>query len=84
MASPRQDLEALLSLINQAAHDAIDQYQSTEFPSLDVPARLPQDDLPLKRALRILEGACFQLCTTLAPPDLVMFRVSSLSVSQRA
>jgi hypothetical protein len=39
-------------------------------PSLDAPHPLDysQNALALKRAIRVLEGACEQLCTTLAQP----------------
>ncbi|THH16200.1 hypothetical protein EW146_g4400 [Bondarzewia mesenterica] len=74
----KDDLYSLLSLINKATEDAIHQYEiaGCDIPSLDAQAHLPQNDIPLRRALRLLEGACFQLCTTLSPPELIIFNRS--------
>ncbi|KAF8839427.1 S-adenosyl-L-methionine-dependent methyltransferase [Paxillus ammoniavirescens] len=72
--SNRAKLESLLRLVNSAAQEAIAMYEkagddapsieSTEFHPLDEAI----DQVALKRTIRILEGACAQLCTTLAPP----------------
>ncbi|KAI0693727.1 S-adenosyl-L-methionine-dependent methyltransferase [Cytidiella melzeri] len=77
MPSPADDIRLLLKLINSAAEDAIQQYESA---GCDVPSikstttpKLPQDSLPLKRSLRILEGACQQLVVTLTPPDIAVY-----------
>ena len=67
-------LEGLLTLINTAARDAIALYEQHggDVPSIDQADPHPLDDavdpMALKRAIRTLEGACAQLCTTLAPP----------------
>ncbi|KAG2366736.1 O-methyltransferase-domain-containing protein [Suillus spraguei] len=66
-------LEALLTLINTSARDAIALYeQYGDVPSIDQTEPHPLDEavdqVALKSAIRILEGACAQICTTLAPP----------------
>ncbi|KAG2366698.1 O-methyltransferase-domain-containing protein [Suillus spraguei] len=66
-------LEALLTLINTSARDAIALYeQYGDVPSIDQMEPHPLDDavdqMALRSAIRILEGACAQICTTLAPP----------------
>ncbi|KAG2364023.1 O-methyltransferase-domain-containing protein [Suillus spraguei] len=66
-------LEALLTLINTSARDAIALYeQYDDVPSIDQTEPHPLDDavdqIALKNAIRTLEGACAQICTTLAPP----------------
>ncbi|KAH9949707.1 S-adenosyl-L-methionine-dependent methyltransferase [Amylocystis lapponica] len=82
--SGNAEVEALLELINTATHDALSQYdknvqdipslQSTDQRSLSTMS----GNLPLKRAIRLLEGACGQLCATLAPPaHTVINRVQS-------
>ncbi|KAG2109388.1 O-methyltransferase-domain-containing protein [Suillus discolor] len=67
-------LEALLTLINTSARDAITLYeQYGEVPAIDQMEPHPLDDAidqtALKSAIRILEGACAQICATLAPPS---------------
>ncbi|KAI6130910.1 hypothetical protein EV401DRAFT_1850806, partial [Pisolithus croceorrhizus] len=67
-------LEALLEIINSSARLAIAEYKkhgnsvptvhSTEFHPLD----FATDTVALKKAVRLLEGACQQLCASLAPP----------------
>ncbi|KAG1817962.1 S-adenosyl-L-methionine-dependent methyltransferase [Suillus subaureus] len=66
-------LEALLTLINTSARDAIALYeQYGDVPAIDQTEPHPLDDavdqVALKSAIRTLEGACAQICTTLAPP----------------
>ncbi|KAG1828562.1 hypothetical protein EV424DRAFT_1385682 [Suillus variegatus] len=66
-------LEALLTLINTSARDAIALYeQYGDAPAIDQaelhPLDSAVDQVALKSAVRILEGACAQICTTLAPP----------------
>ncbi|KIJ09826.1 hypothetical protein PAXINDRAFT_86916 [Paxillus involutus ATCC 200175] len=73
--SNRAKLESLLKLVNSAAQEAIAMYEkagdyvpsidSTEFHPLDEAI----DQVALKKSIRVLEGACAQLCTTLAPPS---------------
>ncbi|KAI5988147.1 S-adenosyl-L-methionine-dependent methyltransferase [Pisolithus albus] len=68
-------LETLLEIINSSARQAISEYKkhgnavptlhSTEFHPLD----FATDTVPLKKAVRLLEGACQQLCASLAPPQ---------------
>ncbi|KZP03138.1 hypothetical protein FIBSPDRAFT_713702, partial [Athelia psychrophila] len=65
-------LEALLALITSAAHDAISEYERTgDVPSIDMvhPLDKTSASLTLRKAVRVMEGACEQLITTLAPPS---------------
>lgn len=72
--SNRARLEALLALINSAAQQAMALYEQVDgtVPSIDSAEFHPLDEaldqVELKVAVRTLEGACAQLCTTLAPP----------------
>lgn len=66
-------LEALLTLVNTSARDAIALYeQYGDVPSIDQMEPHPLDDevdqVALKSAIRTFEGACAQISTTLAPP----------------
>lgn len=73
--SGEAQLEALLEIINSSARLAIAEYKnhgnsvptihSTEFHPLD----FATDTVALKKAIRLLEGACQQLCASLAPPQ---------------
>lgn len=73
--SNRAKLESLLSIINNAAQEAIAMYEKEggDVPSLESTDSHPLDDaldtVALKSTIRTLEGACHQLCTTLAPPS---------------
>ncbi|KAJ7161877.1 S-adenosyl-L-methionine-dependent methyltransferase [Mycena crocata] len=71
----KAQVEALLALINNAAYQAVSEYDKT---GTDVPILGSVDPHPLdgsidtsalKKAIRVLEAACEQLCVTLAPPD---------------
>lgn len=79
--SARAQVESLLAIINQAAFDALDEYekygQSAPIPdSLERhPLDNAQDKLLLKKIISKLEGACEQLCTTLAPPTHTIMNV---------
>ncbi|KAL0059950.1 hypothetical protein AAF712_013299 [Marasmius tenuissimus] len=67
-------IDALLELIHSATHDAVAEYRKTGcgVPSPDDSSPHPLDSasdaLVLKKAIRVLEGACERLCTTLAQP----------------
>ncbi|KAI6026550.1 S-adenosyl-L-methionine-dependent methyltransferase [Pisolithus microcarpus] len=73
--SGEAQLEALLEIINSSARLAIAEYKnhgnsvptihSTEFHPLD----FATDTVALKKVIRPLEGACQQLCASLAPPQ---------------
>lgn len=72
--SGQAEVKALLTIINQATQDALSAYTNS---GEDVPSLSSADEgsvfsmannLALKRAVRILEGASEQLCATLAPP----------------
>jgi len=75
MSSNKAKIEALLKLVNSAAQQAIAEYENAggDVPSIDSTELHPLDDaidqVALKTAVRTLEGACAQLCTTLAPPS---------------
>jgi hypothetical protein len=66
-------LEALLTMINASARDAIALYEKYgDVPAIDQmephPLDSEVDQVALKSAIRTLEGACAQICATLAPP----------------
>jgi hypothetical protein len=78
------ELRALLSLIHESAQQAIETYENygNGVPSLDSldshPIESQSGKLVLHKAIRILEGACEQLCSTLAPPGHTVFNVRFL------
>jgi hypothetical protein len=88
MMSGEAQLEALLEIITTSARQAIAEYkkhgngvdvptiQSVEFHPLD----FKEDTVALKRAVRSLEGACQQLCASLAPPQHTVVNVSLASI----
>lgn len=79
MMTARAKLDALLSVLHSAAHEAITEYERTgEVPSTESahPLDFQPPSFALMNALRILEGACEQLCTTLAPPAHTLLNVS--------
>ncbi|KAI9574085.1 O-methyltransferase-domain-containing protein [Boletus coccyginus] len=74
MSTNRAKLETLLKLVNSAAQEAIAEYEKTggDAPAIDASELHPLDNIDniaLRSAIRTLEGACGQLCTTLAPPS---------------
>lgn len=79
--SARDQVESLLALIKEAAFNALDEYEKTgqPTPTLDSLSKHPLDDaedkLRLKKIISKLEGACEQLCTTLAPPTHTIMNV---------
>jgi hypothetical protein len=80
MKTPRAKLDALLALLNAAGQEAIAEYeQMGEIPSMESahPLDSQSPTLRLKRTLRVLEGACEALCTTLAPPAHTLLNVST-------
>ncbi|KAI6160962.1 S-adenosyl-L-methionine-dependent methyltransferase [Pisolithus thermaeus] len=82
--SNRVKLEALLALINSAAQQTMALYENVDatVPSIDSAEFHPLDEaldqVELKAAIRTLEGACAQLCTTLAPPGHTAMNVRRL------
>ncbi|KAG1813527.1 S-adenosyl-L-methionine-dependent methyltransferase [Suillus subaureus] len=72
---PEAKLEALLSIINSSARQAIAEYKNTGHgvPSADAttfhPLDSATDTIALKKAIRLLEGAYHQLSAILAPPQ---------------
>lgn len=81
MSTNKAKLEALLTLINSTAQQAIAEYEKAgdDVPFIDSTELHPLDDatdsIALKNAIRTLEGACAQLCVTLAPPSHTMVNV---------
>lgn len=77
----KAEVKALLGLINTATHDAMEVYERSGHgvPSAYSPQKHPLDtqttSLALKKAIRVLEGACEQLCSALAPPTHVLLNV---------
>ncbi|KAG8221630.1 S-adenosyl-L-methionine-dependent methyltransferase [Butyriboletus roseoflavus] len=74
--SAEAQLEALLEIINTSARQAIAEYKkggSNDVPTIHSkayhPIDLATDTVALKKAVRLLEGACQQLCASLAPPQ---------------
>jgi hypothetical protein len=80
-AESRAKLSSLLGLITQATHDALAVYEKSGhgIPSIHDATTHPLDNdsmtLALKKAVRTLEGACEQLCATLAPPNHTILNV---------
>ena len=76
-------LEALLDIINSSARQAIAEYKKTGHgvPGVDSttfhPLDLATDTLALRKAIRLLEGACHQLSAILAPPQHTIYNVST-------
>jgi len=75
-------LEALLDIINSSARQAIAEYKksghgvpSAESPTFH-PLDMATDTLALRKAIRLLEGAYYQLSATLAPPQHTVFNVN--------
>ncbi|KAG1905249.1 S-adenosyl-L-methionine-dependent methyltransferase [Suillus fuscotomentosus] len=76
MTEPNEiKVEALLSIINSSAREAMAEYKNTGHgvPGIDAntlhPLDFATDTLALRKAIRLLEGACEQLNTILAPPQ---------------
>jgi len=86
MSTNKAKLEALLKLINSAAQEAIAEYEKAggDVPSIDSTESHPLDNddaidnVALKNAIRTLEGACAQLCTTLAPPSHTVINLTNV------
>lgn len=83
--SAESQLEALLEIINTATRQAIAEYKKGghEVPTIHSktyhPIDFATDTVVLKKAVRLLEGACQQLCASLAPPQHTVQNVSRLS-----
>ncbi|KAG1861920.1 S-adenosyl-L-methionine-dependent methyltransferase [Suillus tomentosus] len=76
MTDPNEvKVEALLSIINSSAREAMSEYKNTGHgvPGVDTgtlhPLDFATDTLALRKAIRLLEGACEQLNAVLAPPQ---------------
>ncbi|KXN81357.1 Multifunctional cyclase-dehydratase-3-O-methyl transferase TcmN [Leucoagaricus sp. SymC.cos] len=80
-SSQAANIDRLLSLINSAARSAVAEYNKVGPgpPPLDSmqshPIDVQEDVLQLKKAIRLLEATCDQLCATLAPPQHTMMNV---------
>ncbi|KAG2098417.1 S-adenosyl-L-methionine-dependent methyltransferase [Suillus discolor] len=76
MTEPNEaKVQVLLDIINSSAHQAIAEYKKTGHgvPAIDAdtlhPLDFATDAVALRKAIRLLEGACEQLNTILAPPQ---------------
>jgi hypothetical protein len=80
----RDQIGTLLSLINTATRDAILEYEKYGhgIPNPNAVESHPLDEVPdalgLKKAIRVLEGACELLCSTLAQPMHTIINASVL------
>ena len=82
--SKEAELEALLEIINTSTRQAIAEYKkagngvptisSAEFHPLDSSLH----NVALRKATRLLEGACQQLCASLTSPQYTVLNVGSL------
>ncbi|KAG2070684.1 S-adenosyl-L-methionine-dependent methyltransferase [Suillus decipiens] len=76
-------VEALLNIINSSAREAMKEYKKNGHgvPAVDSttlhPLDLATDTLALRKAIRLLEGACQQLTAVLAPPQHTIFDIAS-------
>ncbi|KAF8645727.1 hypothetical protein AX16_007595 [Volvariella volvacea WC 439] len=72
--SGRERIKSLLELIGKAAYQALEEYEKAgdDLPLLDSTTAHPldgiTDNVALRKSIRLLEGACDQLVTSLAPP----------------
>ncbi|KAG1745173.1 S-adenosyl-L-methionine-dependent methyltransferase [Suillus lakei] len=72
-------VEVLLDIINSSAREAMTEYKNTGHgvPGIDSstfhPLDLATDTLALRKAIRLLEGACDQLHAILAPPQHTVY-----------
>ncbi|KAF9235020.1 S-adenosyl-L-methionine-dependent methyltransferase [Melanogaster broomeanus] len=80
--SAEAQLEALLEIINTSARQAIAEYKKggNDVPTIHSktfhPIDFATDTVALKRAVRLLEGACQQLCASLAPPQHTVINIT--------
>lgn len=83
MSSPttKSEISSLVSLITEAAHN-IESYYSANgenAPSLDDSKPHPLDNIPypldIRNAVQTIEGACLQLCATVARPGHTVLNV---------
>ena len=88
MPSNRTELAALLLLISEATKVVENEFQRSEqsdIPSLNELNPHPLDtkvySVEMRNALQILEGACAQLCATVARPSHTMLNVRCVSSS---
>ncbi|KAG2070682.1 S-adenosyl-L-methionine-dependent methyltransferase [Suillus decipiens] len=74
-------VEALLDIINSSAREAMKEYKKNGHgvPNVDSttlhPLDLATDTLALRKAIRLLEGACHQLTAALAPPQHTIYNI---------
>lgn len=83
MATPHGQLSALATLIADAVKVVQTEFEKTSkpfVPSLDDITPHPLDDavasMALRTAIQTIEGACAQLCATVARPKHTMLNVS--------
>ena len=87
--SGEAQLEALLDIITTSARQAIAEYKKggNDVPTISSKTYHPLDfatnTVALKKAVRLLEGACQQLCASLAPPQHTVCNVRHVSHNLR-
>jgi hypothetical protein len=87
-ASGTTEVLSLLSIITNAANTAMAEYtaRGLKVPSIHSlethPIDLDESALELRKAIKTLEGACNQLCATLAPPSHTLLNASLLLPSK--
>lgn len=80
----RIEVQKLLEIISKSALEALEEYEKnggyvpSVFEAQPHPLDVNQAPLRLKKAIRTLEGACDQLCTTLSPPLHTVVNVSAI------
>ncbi|KAF9236989.1 O-methyltransferase-domain-containing protein [Melanogaster broomeanus] len=80
--SAEAQLEALLEIINSSARQAIAEYKKggNDVPTIHSktfhPVDFATDTVALKKSVRLLEGACQQLCASLAPPQHTVINIA--------
>ncbi|KIM59119.1 hypothetical protein SCLCIDRAFT_27548 [Scleroderma citrinum Foug A] len=88
--SGEAQLEALLEIINSSARQAIAEYKKecNNVPTINSAELHPLDssidNVVLRKVIRLLEGACQQLCASLAPPQRTALNASHFLVSFNA
>lgn len=82
MSSPaKSEISSLVSLITEAAHNIESYYRANgeNTPSLDDSRPHPLDNVPyppdIRNAVQTIEGACLQLCATVAHPGHTILNV---------
>ncbi|KAL4063021.1 hypothetical protein V8B97DRAFT_2026540 [Scleroderma yunnanense] len=83
--SGEAQLEALLDIINSSACQVIAEYRNTgnSIPIINStklhPLNSAIDTVELRKVIHLLEGACQQLCASLAPPQQTVTNLSEMA-----